>query len=265
MQDFIVGGILLVLFSGSSALGFALRMRLPDTHRSKDAIELIQLVMSLLVTFTAIVLGLLTTSVKNDYDKAEHDRVEFAGNLTQLDRCMRNYGVGSELVREQLRAYTAAVIASTWPSEPKPAGVTYPDASRMNRTGPNPVLATLINDMGVEISRLDPADNFHRNVAKDCHDAYRTALQSRWAVIEDIYSVMATPFFCAVVFWLSLLFAGFGLLAPPSPLAWTVIGLCNLSVASVLFIIEDMNTPYGGFFQITSAAMRSALAHMVAP
>lgn len=265
MLELSISAGVLVLFSTFATLGFVLRARLPEKHRSKESMDLIQLVMSLLVTFSALVLGLLTTSVKNDFDIAEHDRVEFAGQLTQLDQCMRNYGPGSETVRVQLQAYTAAIIASTWPSEPPPRGVTYPDVSEMARTGPNAALANLINDVGVEIRKLSPPDRFHQLTEGDCYDIYKIVLSKRWAVIDDVYSKMATPFFCAVVFWLSLVFAGFGLCAPPGRMTLAVIGLCTISVTSVLFIIEDMNTPYTGFFAITSTAMRAALAHMLAP
>jgi hypothetical protein len=256
---------LVVLFSGSAILGSVIRAKVPEHHRSGDTIEVIQLVMSLLVTFAAIVLGLLTTSVKSDYDRAEQDRVQFAGRLTQLDRCMRNYGAGSELVRSQLRSYTAAVIASTWSSEPPPRGVTYPDVSSMARVGANPVLANIINTMGVEIRRLDPADDFHRKIADDCYQTYRQVLNDRWSVIEDVYSTMPAPFFFAVTFWMAIIFVGFGLRAPSVPLVWIMVAFCIVSVTSALLIILDLNMPYGGLFRISSVAMRTALAHMMEP
>lgn len=256
---------LLALFYGSALLGFAVKGWVPEAHRSKESLQLIQLVMSLIVTFTALVLGLLTTSVKASYDKAEHDRVQFAAEITQLDRCMRNYGLGSEVVRVQLQSYTAAVIASTWPSEPRPQGVDYPDPTKMARTGPNTILANLMNQVGLEIRKLDPPDPFHRKLAEDCFDAYKDALQDRWAVVEDIYSAMSIPFYCAVVFWLTMVFAGFGLSAPWNVTVGIVLLLGIVSVTSALVLIVDLDLPYEGIFSIPSTAMRIALAHMTEP
>ena len=256
---------LLLLFSASTILGFAVKSWVPEAHRSKEALQLIQLVMSLLVTFTALVLGLLTTSVKADYDKAEHDRVRFAAAITQLDRCMRNYGPGSEVVRSQLQSYTAAVIASTWPSEPKPQGVHFPDPSDMARTGPDPVLANLINNVGLEIRKLAPPDGLHQKLAEDCFTSYNDVLHSRWAVVEDVYSSLSKPFYCAVIFWLSVVFAGFGLSAPWNTTVGMVLLLGIVSVSSALVLILDINLPYEGLFSIPSTAMRSALAQMTAP
>ena len=253
------------LFTGSAFLGFVVQAKVPEAHRTKETIELISLVMSLVVTFTALVLSLLTTSAKSVYDKAEHDRVHFAAQLSQLDRCMRNYGPGGEIVRQQLASYTAAVIASTWTSEPHPTGIDYPDITNMPRTGPVPVLANLMNQVGLEIRKLDQSDPARRVLADDCYTVYRDGLESRWAVVEDIYSSMSVPFFCAVVFWMTIAFAGFGLRAPANSSATIVLLLGVVSVTSALVLVLDLDLPYEGFFSIPSTPMRAALAQMLAP
>ena len=106
----------------SAALGFFIHSRLSEKHRSAESIALVQLMITLLVTFTAIVLGLLTTSVKAGFDAAYSARGDDAAQLAQLDRCLRDYGPETAPIREQLRGYVAAVIASTWPDEPRPTG-----------------------------------------------------------------------------------------------------------------------------------------------
>src|ERR1700678_4114351 len=105
---------------GSAAIGFFIHSRLSETHRAPESIALVQLMITLLVTFTAIVLGLLTTSVKAGFDAAYNARGDYAAQLAQMDRCLRDDGPETAPIREQLRAYVAAVIASTWPSEPPP-------------------------------------------------------------------------------------------------------------------------------------------------
>ena len=93
---------------------------------------------TLLVTFTAIVLGLLTTSVKAGFDTAYSARGDDAAQLAQLDRCLRDYGPETAPIREHLRGYVGAVIASTWPDEPRPEGVAFPDPAKMPRIGESP-------------------------------------------------------------------------------------------------------------------------------
>jgi hypothetical protein len=254
---------LLLLLCASASVGFFVNSRLPERHRSREAIELIQLANALLVTFTAIVLGLLTTSVKAGFDAAYNARGDYAGQLAQMDRCLRDYGPETEPIREQLRAYVAAVIASTWPSEPPPANVGYPNTSKMPLTGEDPVLANLMNDVGLRTLALDPQDQFHRNLMAACVERYRDVSLSRWKVIEGVRGSISTPFYWVLVFWLIVLFASFGLRAPPNSMSLTVIGLCALSVAAAVFVILDMDRPYEGLFGIPSASMRNALADMM--
>ena len=118
---------LFILLGVAAAFGFFVKTRLPERHRSRDSFELVQTSITLLVTFTAIVLGLLTNSVKSGFDSAYNVRGRYAAALAQLDSCLDDYGPQTSPMRGQLRSYTAAVIASTWPDEPPPQGVSYPD------------------------------------------------------------------------------------------------------------------------------------------
>jgi hypothetical protein len=263
LQDPINSAILFVILCVSSAVGFFIHPRLPERHRSQQSIALVQLAITLLVTFTAIVLGLLTTSVKAGFDDAYNARGDDAAQLAQLDRCLRDYGPETEPIRAQLRSYVAAVIASTWPDEPRPVGVSYPDPSKMPLTGEVPVLSDLLNQVGFEIRSLTPADEAHRTILAACVEQYRDLLKARWKVIEGVRGSITTPFYWVLVFWLAILFGAFGLTAAPNPLVVTVIGLCAISVTVAVFVILDMDEPYGGLFGVPSDSMRNALADML--
>ena len=168
----------------SAAFGFFIHSRLPETHRTPQSIALVQLAITLLVTFTAIVLGLLTTSVKAGFDAAYSARGDDAAQLAQLDRCLRDYGPETAPIREQLRGYVAAVIASTWPDEPRPFGVAFPDPSKMPLIGQSPVLSDVLSNVGLEVRSLKPADAVHERVLADCDQQYSDLIKARWKVIE---------------------------------------------------------------------------------
>ena len=262
LWDGLAGVVLLGLFAASLGFGAFARRRLPAQHRTTETAETLQLVMSLLITFAALVLGLLTTSVKSIYDTDEHDRVTYAAELTQLDRCLRNYGPEAAPVRDLLRTYTATVIVSTWPDEPRPGGVATLDPAAMPQTGAVPALAGIMNDIGLGLHRLAPSDALGKAIAADCFDAYKDVLKGRLAVIGDVYSSMSTPFFCAVVAWLAVVFAGLGFRAPLNPAIVAMVGLAMVSVTSALVITYDMNSPYEGPLRIPSRPMRAALEEM---
>ncbi len=254
---------LFVLLCAAAAIGFWINGRLSEDHRSRDSIELMQLALGLLVTFTAIVLGLLTTSVKGGFDAAYAARSAYAGQLAQFDRCLRDYGADAQPMRDDLRRYTAAVIASTWPLEKPPTGVTYPATANMPLTGESSVLAALIDEIGYKLHSLQPGDSLHRNLAAACDQQFADLLQRRWAVIEGVHGSISPPFYWVLVFWLVILFASFGLRAPPNRMSTTIIGLCALSVTVAVFVILDLDLPYGGLFGIPSDSMRNALADMM--
>jgi hypothetical protein len=68
-----------------------------------------------------------------------------------------------------------------------------------------------------------------------------------------------------LVIWLSILFGAFGLTARPNVMVATIIVLSALSITSAVFVILDMDEPYGGLFGVPSTAMRNALDDMIRP
>jgi hypothetical protein len=255
--------LVLVLLCASAGLGLFVASRLPDHHRGREAVELTQLTITLLATFAAIVLGLLTASVKQAYDNAALDRQRYALQLAALDACLREYGPETASVRSDIHSYTAAVIASTWPTEPPPSGVSYPDTSHMPRIGATPVLAQLMDKIGLEVSRLASGDRQRAELAALCLDRYKDVWRARLSVIEAAQDELFEPFYQVLVFWLMIMFACFGLVAPRNGLSIAIIGLSAASLSSVVFVILDLSGPYGGFFSIPSTAMREALNSML--
>jgi hypothetical protein len=130
-------------------------------------------------------------------------------------------------------------------------------------TGEVPVLADLMNDVGLETRSLQPTDAAHKNVMAACVEQYHDLVQARWKVIEGVRGSISAPFYWVLTFWLALLFGTFGLTAPPNPMVVTIVALCALSITVVVFVILDMDEPYGGLFGIPSTSMRNALADMM--
>src|SRR5690348_4341739 len=90
MSELLTAAFLLLVLLGSSAIGLLVRPWLSERHRTRDTFELIQLVTTMLVTFAAIVLGLLTSSAKSSFDRMSSDLRGLGSELIQLDRCLRD-------------------------------------------------------------------------------------------------------------------------------------------------------------------------------
>jgi hypothetical protein len=265
MRDFWTSIATLALLCLSASVGRYIRPRMPETYRTRDTIETMQLVIGMLVTFAALVLGLLTASVKTTYDNAARDRHAYALELSQLDRCLRDYGPDTEAARDNLKSYTAAVIASTWPNEPRPVGVDYPNPADMPVVGASWVLGDLMDRVGQEIRNLDPKTPVAVVIADDCRAIYHDVVQNRLTVIEDAGASFSAPFFWILVFWLMVIFLALGLAAPRNRLSLLGIVLCAISLSSVVFVISDLSRPYRGLMSISSTDMRTALGHMKEP
>ena len=265
MTDFLTSITTFALVCLSAGIGLYLHSRVPDTYRRRETMEDMQRVVGLLVTFAALVLGLLTASVKNTYDTASRDRHAYALQLTQLDRCLREYGPEADSARADITSYTAAVIASTWRREPPPTGVQYPDIREMPVVGAAPALGELMDQAGEKIRRLDPATPYQTRTVEDCRVFFRDVIHARQAVIEDAGAAFSKPFFWILVFWLTVIFLAFGLGVPRNKLALTGLLLCAISVSSAVFVISDLSRPYRGLMPISSHDMRSALYQMMAP
>ncbi len=265
MSSILSTAFLFALLCAAASGGFVLKTRLPERHRSRDSFELVQLSINLLVTFTAIVLGLLTNSVKNGFDAAYSERGAYAASLTQLDHCLRDYGPETAAMQEQIQSYTAAVIASTWPDEPPPTGVKYPNTAGMPLTGESRPLGAILDKVGSELRAFAPADPLHQRLQTSCLELYRVMESNRWRVIEQARASISQPFYWVLILWLVILFASIGLTAPPNPVTVIVIVLSVTSIVSAVFVIQDLDMPYGGLFGIPSTSMRDALADMMAP
>jgi hypothetical protein len=61
------------------------------------------------------------------------------------------------------------------------------------------------------------------------------------------------------VFWLSLLFASFGLFAPRNLISGLTLVLCAIAVAGAVEMILELEQPFGGVLHISSRPMRHAI------
>ena len=264
MSEFWSAALVFCLLLGSSGAAMVLRRFLPERHRSADAIQLVQLVGTMLVTLAALVLGLLTTSVKTSFSTIENDLRSVSISIIQLDQRLREYGAEADPARALLKSYTASAIATTWTSERPPAGDYYPRRVEMfpGSDLESTTLTGVLDRIEATIRGLQPVDAVHRRLAADCLNRFERLEQQRWKLLAEAHSSISNPFYAVLVFWLIIVFASFGLSAPRSVLSFVTIGLGALSIGSVLFVILDLDTPFSGLFVVPSEPMRSALAHL---
>jgi hypothetical protein len=266
MIEISVASLLFLLLLVSCAIGLVLQARLAERHRNRETIDAIRLVISILVTFTALVLGLLTSSVKTAFDDFSGRLRGYGANIIELDERMREYGGAAEPARAMLRTYVAAAIADTWPKEPAPSG-DYPLHLKVMSPGSigSTELSTVLVHIDDTIRRLDPADNFHRGLAEQIETRMTQTMELRWRLIETARSTVSWPLLGLMTSWLVMIFVVFGLSSPRNRVVYATMLLCAFSISSAVFMVLELDGPLEGWIIVSSEPLRDALQHIDQP
>jgi hypothetical protein len=263
MSETAVAILLLVLLIAGSGGGLLCQDLLSERHKGRETTESIRLVVTILVTFTALVLGLLVTSVKADFDRHNDQYRGYGVALIRLDTRLREFGVQAEQVRKELRAFTASVVLQSWPDEPAPTG-DYPKTFSPLYAGSDEtreITKQLVN-IDQEIRNLTPTGVYQVRIYPIIEEHLKNLEDIRWTLVEGSTSKVSAVFLAMLVFWLVILFFMFGFAVPRNGLVFLAIFLTSISVASTLYLILDLDSPMSGFVKVSSQPLRDAIIHM---
>jgi hypothetical protein len=255
--------IIFALLLAASGVGMYLHDQLGEQHRSSETKDHVRLVVSILVTFTALVLSLMLSEVKGSFDTFDSRLRAFAGDISNLDIHLREYGPDADPIRAMIRKYVAASIADSWRDEAAPSG----DFPRFD--GPasveRPELGALLIQVDAAIHKLDPPDRFHQRLTDSLSNQIDEALRGRRQLLETSHDTIAWPLMLAMCAWLTVVFGVFGLLSPRNAVVYLSIVICAICVAAAIFLIDDFDSPIDGLLQAPSDSMRATLARIDAP
>jgi hypothetical protein len=233
-----------IVFAGvfaGAVLGMVLRGTLPERHQSADSKDVLKLLVGLIGTMSALVIGLLIATAASSYSTRRSEFTLMSANIVLLDRGLAHYGPETKEARDLLRRAVARELQDTSSLDPSAAG------------------ADVLYD---KIQELVPRDDVQRSIKGQVLAITVTLGQTRWLLYEQSGSSIPIPFLVVLVFWLSLIFASFGLFAPPNMTLVIALLLGALSVSGAVFLILELDRPFGGLIQISNAPLRIALAHL---
>jgi hypothetical protein len=113
-----------------------------------------------------------------------------------------------------------------------------------------------------KIQALSPQNHAQRAMQAQASGIAVDLGKLRWLMLEQESISISIPLLAVLVFWLAIVFASFGLFAPPNATVIGTLFLCALSVSGAIFLILEMYTPFKGLIQISDAPLRTALAHL---
>jgi Protein of unknown function (DUF4239) len=236
---------------GGALLGMVLRVTLPSEHLSADSKDVVKLGMGLVATMSALVLSLLVASAKSSFDLQGTQLTQMAGNIVLLDRVLAHYGPEAKDAREALRTMVAATVARVWSEN------AY-HSEKLDSAETRAAAAAFYD----KVHELSPRDDLQRSLRADAWQISLDIGRARSLLLEDKSSAIPVPFLVVLIFWLTILFTGFGLFAPPNATVIGVLCVCALSVSFAIFLILELDRPFQGLMQISGVPLRNALARL---
>ena len=249
MASLITALITLASICAGTILGSLMRDRLPEHHLRDDSRDVIKTASGMIATLVALVIGLLVSSSKSTYDQASGGVTQIGAKLILLDRVTGALRRGG-----QSRSASACAKESRPPSSNLwPNGRVTPGLAAIERP-------TGMDDVHDLILQLEPRDEAHRLLRTHAVATCIELAHSRWLIIEQAQSTLPTAFLGMLIFWLTVLFASLGLLAPRNVTTWSCLFVCAVSMAGAIYLILEMNRPLEGAVQISPAPLRKALS-----
>lgn len=224
------------VFAGALA-GMGVRAIIPKHHLGPENSDLIKLGVGLIGTMSALVLGLLVASTKSSYDTKKSELAQMAGNVILLDRILAHYGAEAADARGALRTTVAAMAGGANSS------------NNLEQFG-----------RAARVEALMPQTEAQRTLKSQAESLAINLGQTRWLLFAQSGTSISTPFLVIVVFWLTVLYLSFGLFAPANVTAFTTLFVSAVSVAGAMFLILELDHPFGGLMQIPDTPLRDALA-----
>lgn len=249
MSALATGVVVFACVFGGALLGILLRRVVPADHLSADSRDSVKFGMGLLATMAALVLGLLIASAKGSYDSQSTELTQLAANVALLDRMLAHYGPETRDAREMLRMALARMIEDT-------GSVTAASASPMN---PRTAGAETFYD---KIQSLSPNTDDQRALRLEAVKLATDLGRTRWLLFVQGGPSIPLPFLAMLIFWITVIFVSFGLVAPTNGTVVATLFICALSMAGAIFLIMELDEPFHGVIQVSRAQLRTALANL---
>jgi hypothetical protein len=227
-------------------IGTRVRRFLPEHHLGPDSRDTVKLALGLVATMSALLLGLLVSSAKTSYDTTRTQVMQVASEFALLDRILVIYGPQAADVRGQLHDLIEEVTRRIWPD----------DAAVQATSKPKPEIG---NAFYVALLRLEARDDMERTLKAQAVNLTLEIGQLRSLMQAEATPSISKPMLIVVVLWLVMIFLGFSLIAPPNATASFALIASALCVAGAIFLILELDRPFGGLMRISSEPMLNVL------
>ncbi|MGD0885926.1 MAG: hypothetical protein ABSA46_13850 [Thermodesulfovibrionales bacterium] len=252
MSPIVISLIALAIIFGGTLFGTFLRPLLHEQHLSGDSKDVMKLGTGMIATMAALVLSLLIGSAKGTFDTINNGLRQNNAKLLLLDHTMAQYGSETREARDSLRRGVISTVQRIWPAEKTTMAVDKVDPAESG-----------IEDCQAKLRQLSPRNDDQRRLQSQALQISDEMDQTRLFLIQQVGErSFPMPLLALLVSWLTIIFFNFGLFTSRNTTVMAVLFVCALVAASSLFLILELDQPFGGLIKISSAPLLKALAHL---
>lgn len=252
MSAILIASVAFAAIMAGAWFGTFLRTALPEHHLTAETKDVVRIGIGLIATMAALVLGFLLAAAKGSFDTKSEEVRQSAAKLILLDRNLRQYGAEADPMRAELLAIAKANL------DKKEVDISLMAlVDDLHTTG-----SVDLERVQEQLRALVPATASQRIVQARVLQLSGELAQTRWLLTEQLDGSIPAPFLVLLVLWLALIFASLSLFAPSNGTVNAVLLACALSVSSAIFLIIEMDQPFGGLLRISDAPLRSAIGFL---
>jgi hypothetical protein len=243
-QDLIALVVAAVVFISGIA-GLVYQAWDPRNEQVNETRDLINRLTGLVATMSALVLGLLIASASGFYNSQKAGLETVSARVLELDGVLRRYGPDAQPARDTLKEFITGSYTRVW-------------------QGDNGTLTTpTVEQAGERMDRLFVTLNALRESAPDSRkylmakagDLATSINNQHLQISLQLNNFISWPFMTILIAWACLLFFGFGMLARANRASVAGLAVGAVSVASAIFLIVELSSPYSGLLRLSPAAV----------
>jgi hypothetical protein len=248
-------GVVFACTTGAALLGMLLQTRLPAHHLTDQSKDSAKMVLAVLGTLTALVLGLLIASAKNSLASKIDQLDHVLAWTVQLDRTLAAYGSETSELRTFLQRSFESEVRELFQNKGMSESAVQETLSR------DPWMETLQH----QILSLTVQNDAQRWFQTTALGLINKIAEARWMAVFSTGRSIPPPFIAVLTFWLAAIFTSLGIFAPRNGNVITTLVICALSVSGAIFLITQMDQPFSGFVRVPFEPVATALDQLNKP
>lgn len=231
------------------AFGRFVRRRLPAEHLNSGTRDSVMLLVGMVATLSALVLGLMISTAKTSFDTDRASVVEIAADILLIDRALAHYGDEAKPARDALRGFMESAIE----------GMTLHAKQRIDtEAGPQAPLPQM-GRLQTSMLALVPKTEAQRWLSARALTLSGELERARVLFAEQGDGSIAAAFLLVLTAWLAMLYVALALFAPSNTTATLTAFGGALAFAAAIFLILELDTPFHGLISLSSEPLVKTL------